>query len=180
MIIVMGLPGAGKTTVLEKVKTEKKNWTFLNWGDLMFDVERETGWVKQRDEMRKLPVEKQLKAQEMAAKKLSEMANNRIVIDTHCSILTPTGYLPGLPFRILKMIPVTHLVLVTADVKEVEQRRKNDPTRVRDTDDIGLHDQMNKAYLASYSAFTGANAVIIYNNTGKLDDAVKKLAGILA
>ena len=70
-------------------------------------------------------------------------------------------------------------VYVTADVKAIAARRQNDPTRDRDVDDIALHDEMNKAYLAAYSAFMGSPAVIIFNNQGKLEEAVAKLQALL-
>jgi adenylate kinase len=54
----------------------------------------------------------------------------------------------------------------------------NDPTRVRDSDDVAEHDSINRAYLAAYSAFTGAPAVIIYNKQGKVEEAVAKLEKI--
>ncbi len=175
MIIVMGLPGAGKTTVLKSLNTDYK---ILNYGDLMLEVEKEHFNVKDRDDMRKLPIEKQKKAQKMVYEKLSKEAG-KTILDTHCSISTPTGFLPGLPFEYLKMLKVDAVVLVTADPKEVAARRATDPTRKRDDDDIFLHDSLNRSYLAAYSAFTGAPATIIMNRQGKLEEAVAKLQAIL-
>ena len=70
-------------------------------------------------------------------------------------------------------------VYVTADVKAIAARRQNDPSRARDADDIELHDQMNRAYLAAYSAFMGSPALIIFNEQGKLEQAVAKLQALL-
>ncbi len=104
---------------------------------------------------------------------------HKTILDTHCSISTPSGYYPGVPFEFLKLWKVDVLVYITADAPELEARRKNDPTRVRDNDDIALHDQMNKSYLAAYSAFSGAPAVIIYNRNGKLEESVAKFQALL-
>ncbi|MFH1520651.1 MAG: adenylate kinase [Candidatus Micrarchaeota archaeon] len=175
MIIVMGLPGAGKTTVLKGLKTD---YTILNYGDLMLEIEKEHFGVKDRDDMRKLSIEKQKQAQKMVYEKLSK-ENGKIILDTHCSINTPNGFFPGLPFDYLKMLKVDAIVLVTADPKEVAARRASDPTRKRDADDIFLHDSLNRSYLAAYSAFTGAPAVVIFNNQGKLEEAVAKLQSLL-
>jgi adenylate kinase len=127
--------------------------------------------------MRKLPIAKQHEVQKLVAKKLSG-EKGKVILDTHCSISTPGGYYPGLPFDFLKNIKVDSLVLITADPKEIEARRATDPTRKRDSDDISLHDAMNKSFLAAYSAFTGAPAVIIYNRQGKLEEAVAALQKI--
>ena len=175
MIIAMGLPGAGKTTVLKSLKTD---YEIHNFGDLMFEIEKEKFGIKDRDEMRKIPIGKQKEVQKLVYEKLSKMGD-KVILDTHCSVSTPKGFFPGVPFEYLKMLKVDALVLITADVDEVEKRRADDPTRKRDADDIGLHDQMNKAYLASYSAFTGAPAVVIINRQGKLEDAVEKFQNIL-
>lgn len=175
MIIAMGLPGAGKTTVLKKAQSD---YRILNYGDLMFEIEKEKFGIEHRDEMRKIPIEKQKEVQKLVAERLSQ-ESGKVVLDTHCAVSTPNGFYPGLPFELLEKLKVDALVLITAGVEEVEKRRANDPSRKRDEDDIGLHDQMNKAYLAAYSAFTGAPARIIYNRQGKLDDSVKQLEAIL-
>jgi adenylate kinase len=175
MIIAMGVPGAGKTTVLKALKTDYK---IVNYGDIMLEIEKKEFGIKDRDEMRKLPIEKQKLAQKLVAQALSKM-EGKIILDTHCSVATPSGFYPGLPFEFLKLWKVEALVYVTADINEIAKRRTNDPTRIRDVDDIALHDQMNKSYLAAYSAFTGAPAVVVFNNQGKLEEAVAKLQSLL-
>ena len=175
MIIAMGVPGAGKTSVLKGLKTD---YRIVNYGDLMLEIEKKEYGIKDRDEMRKLPIEKQKHAQMLVAKALAKMPD-KTILDTHCSIATPKGYYPGVPFEFLKLWKVDMLVYVTADVKEIIARRQNDPTRIRDTDDIALHDELNKSFLAAYSAFSGAPAVVIYNNQGKLEQAVAKFQALL-
>lgn len=175
MIIVMGLPGAGKTTVLKGLKTDYK---IKNMGDLMFEVEKEKYGIKNRDEMRTIPVEKQKEVQKEVYENLST-ESGKFILDTHCSVNTPQGYYPGLPFEYLRLLKVDALVLITAIPEEVAARRANDSTRKRDSDDIALHDQMNKSFLAAYSAFTGAPAVVIVNKQGKVEEAVAKLQSVL-
>ncbi len=175
MIIVMGVPGAGKTSVLQGLKTDYK---VVNYGDLMLEIEKKEFGIKDRDEMRKLPIAKQQRAQKLAAEELARMPE-KTILDTHCSIATPQGYYPGLPFRFLKLWKVDAFAYVTADVKAIAARRQNDPSRTRDVDDIELHDRMNIAYLAAYSAFMGSPAVIIFNEQGKLEQAVAKLQALL-
>lgn len=175
MIIVMGLPGAGKTTVLKGLKTDYK---IQNYGDLMFEIEKEKFGIKDRDEMRKLSFEKQKEVQKLVYERLSK-EKGKFVLDTHCSVSTPNGFLPGVPYQFLKTLKVDALVLITADIKEIEQRRANDPTRKRDSDNVALHDQMNRSYLAAYSTLTGAPALVIINKQGKAEEAVAKLQKLL-
>ncbi len=171
----MGVPGAGKTTVLKGLKS---GYSVVNYGDLMLEIEKREFGIKDRDEMRRLPIEKQKLAQKLVAEALAKM-EGQVILDTHCSVSTPSGYYPGLPFEFLRMWKVEALVYVTATVQELKARRENDPTRKRDVDDIALHDEMNKAFLAAYSAFSGAPAVIIYNHNGKLDEAVARFESLL-
>ena len=110
--------------------------------------------------------------------KLAQM-EGKVILDTHCSVSTPRGFFPGVPLDYLRMLKVEALVLITADVAEVAKRRSEDETRKRDVDDIGLHDSMNRSYLATYSAATGAPAVVIFNRQGKLEEAVAQLQNVL-
>ncbi len=175
MIIALGVPGAGKTTVL---KSLKGGYQIVNYGDLMLEIEKKEFNIRDRDEMRKLPIEKQKLAQRLVADCLAKM-HGKVILDTHCSVATPSGYYPGLPFEFLKLWKVEALVYVTADVEELKSRRENDPTRKRDVDDISLHDSLNRSYLAAYSAFSGAPAVVIYNHNNRLEEAVAKFQALL-
>ena len=48
----------------------------------------------------------------MAAKRIAEMKDNIVIIDTHIFINTIEGYYPGLPMRLLDIIKPTHIVMV--------------------------------------------------------------------
>ncbi len=174
MIIVMGLPGAGKTTILKNLNCKLP---VVSYGTLMFEVAKERWNLSNRDELRKMPLPQQKEAQKLAYEKLAKMG--KIILDTHCSINTPNGYLPGLPFENLSKLSVDALVLITADLEEIKERRSRDSSRVRDNDDVAMHAEMNRAYLATYSAITGAPAFIIKNNDGLLDNSIAQLKGLI-
>ena len=46
MIIAMGVPGAGKTTVLKAALTNNKIYTLVNYGDLMLEIEKKEFGIK--------------------------------------------------------------------------------------------------------------------------------------
>ncbi len=178
MIIVMGLPGAGKSTVLKGIEGEVKQ---VNYGTLMFGIAKEKFGVTERDAMRKLPLESQKEVQAAVAEKLSN-ENGKVVLDTHCSVKTAKGYLPGLPFELLSRLKVEGVVLITANPQEVFERRSKDASRVRDEEtleDVQEHDSMNRALLAAYAAHRGCPAKIIYNAQGKAGEATAQLQKIL-
>ncbi len=177
MIIVMGVPGAGKTTVLQGLK---ENVRVINYGTLMFDIAKERYGVSNRDEIRKLSVEKQRTVQKEVAETLSH-EKGMVVLDTHCSVKTPKGYLPGLPFDLLAKLDVDALVLVTAKPEDIFRRRENDPTRIRKEtlEELKEHDAINKALLAVYAAHRGCPAKIIYNMEGESEKASAELQKII-
>ncbi len=180
MIIVMGLPGAGKSTVLQVA--QEQGWTVINYGDLMMEIAREKHGVENRDSLRKLHAEKQKLIQKEVGEKLAKETRANVILDTHCSINTPGGYLPGLPYSFLSRWKVERLVLVTAPTKDVLGRRSKDKSRVRDeqtAESLQEHEQMNRSYLAAYSVLTGAPAVIINNADGKLKETQARFRSLL-
>ena len=179
MIIVMGLPGVGKSTVLSAAAAT--DYKIVNYGTLMFGIAKEKFGIAERDDLRKLDHEKQKVVQAEVGDALSKM-EGRIILDTHCSISTPNGYLVGLPDSRLEKLKVKRLVYITAPVSEVMARRGSDPSRVRDAESeksLQAHDNYNRELLLHYSKKTGASAEIIYNRQGKLQEAQEKLLSLL-
>jgi len=180
MIIVMGLPGAGKSTVL--AAAAKTDYKLVNYGDLMFEIASKEKIISHRDELRKLDPSQQKRVQAAVGKALAAM-KGKVLLDTHCSISTKKGYLPGLPYSLLSGLHVEYLVLISAPIEEILGRRKSDATRVRDAEppeSLAEHDSMNRSFLAAYSCLTGAPAAIILNRNGGLEAAQQKLLSILS
>jgi adenylate kinase len=183
----VGIPGVGKTTVITRaaeilLSQKHKKVTIVTYGTLMFDEAQKMG-VKNRDEMRRLPVEQQKRLQESAAKRIAEMNDDVVIVDTHLFISTGEGYYPGLPMRLLTIMNPTNLVMVAADPQEIADRRKNDPTRLRDEaapQAIKNDLDISKMMLASCSILTGAPFAIVLNDNGKVDEAAAGIAKILA
>ncbi|MEW5840466.1 MAG: AAA family ATPase, partial [Thermoproteota archaeon] len=134
--IIVGIPGVGKTTVItraaELLSTERQLKTaIVTYGTLMFEEAQQKLGVKNRDEMRRLPVDQQGGLQEMAARRIAEMRDGIVIVDTHLFISTREGYYPGLPMRLATLMNPTNLIMVTARPEEIAERRKNDPSRQR-------------------------------------------------
>ncbi len=180
LVVVTGLPGAGSSTVIKKAQELKKEgvaFTPLNYGDVMFEAAREEGFVEKRDELRKLPGEKQREIQMLACNKISKMRKSmNLLIDTHCTIKTPSGYLPGLPEYVLRELKPDLFVLIEANPAEIFERRQRDKTRERDVEDekgIEEHQFMNRAMSMAYACLTGASVKIIENHDGELGKAAE-------
>jgi adenylate kinase len=179
IIVVTGIPGVGKTTVMKKA-AEGMDINFVTFGTVMIEIAQEMKLVKDRDEIRKLTLEQQKKLQIKTAEKIAKMKN--VILDTHCTIKTPKGYMPGLPEWVVKKINPIAIVLVEADPEEIYNRRANDKTRNRDPDtkeQINEHQMINRAAAMAYAALTGSTVKIVFNHDNAIDEAVKQATPVL-
>jgi len=95
-VIIGGIPGVGKTTVLNVLI--KSGILVENYGDVMLKEAVRMNYVKNRDDLRKLPIDIQKNIQKKASEYLSGLSS--VVIDTHFSIQTP-----GVSFRFTTRCP---------------------------------------------------------------------------
>jgi len=179
VVVVTGVPGVGKTTVMKEA-AEGIDIKFVTFGTVMTDIAIEMSLVQDRDEMRKLTLEQQKELQIKTAEKVAKMDN--VIVDTHATIKTPKGYMPGLPEWVIKKLNPTAIVVVEADPEEIYNRRSKDITRNRDSDSkekIAEHQQMNRAAAMAYATLSGATVKIVFNHDNTLEDAVKNAAPVL-
>jgi adenylate kinase len=182
VVVIAGIPGSGSTTVLNKA-LESLDYVNVNYGDIMTKIAQEDGIVEDRDSLRKLSPEVQKDIQKNAAKSIREMAAvNNIIVDTHCTIKTPAGFLPGLPKHVLDELQPDMFILIEADGEEILMRRLSDKSRTRDMEklsDINLHQEMNRAVSMAYAALTGATVKIIKNHDNRLEEPVGEMINTL-
>lgn len=190
--IVTGIPGVGKTTVLSKVSEilREKNipHKIVNYGDYMLNTAIKNGYVNNRDEIRKLSVDKQKELQTLAARKivedLSDLGKNGLgFVDTHAVIRTPSGYLPGLPKYVIEVLSPNVIFLLESDPKIILDRQKRDNSRVRaDYSDVNIINEVLS--FARYSAMAsavlvGASVKIVINQEGDPSVAAREIISSL-
>jgi adenylate kinase len=176
-IIVVGIPGVGKTTIINKIveiiKDRNKSVNVTNFGTIMLEVAKENG-LDNRDELRKLPISEQRKLQKITAEKLSKIDDDFIIIDTHAFIKTPGGYNPGLPYYVLQIIEPSLFISITAKTEEIYNRRMKDETRNRDKVSIATIKKeldIQSAMMSACSVLSGSPLKPILNTEGKLEEA---------
>lgn len=184
-VIIVGIPGVGKSSVIslaiEQLKQKGKNATIAVFGTVMLEEAHKMG-VKNRDELRKMSLGKQRDLQEKAAKRISEIEDSIVIIDTHLFIKTIEGYYPGLPMYLLDIIKPTHFVMVIAEPGEIVNRRKSDKSRVRDivaVEDIQDELDILRVMIASSSILTGSPFIAIVNNDNEIEQAVSSMVKVL-
>jgi adenylate kinase len=185
-VVVVGVPGVGKTTVItqaaERLNQLGSNTQVMVFGSLMLDEAKKMG-IRDRDEMRKLSVTTQRQLQEMAAKRISAVRIDNLIIDTHLFINTSEGRYPGMPRNLLDILSPTHLVLISADPEEIFARRMQDETRNRDLISIdSIKNDLDVATImvATSSVLTGAPFKLIFNHRDRLQDAVNELIVVMS
>ena len=186
-VIIGGIPGVGKTSVISsavKSLNEKgQNAKVVVFGTEMFEEAKTTVGIKNRDELRKLSVKDQRRLQDMTARRIAEMQDSIVIVDTHIFVRTGEGYYyPGLPMRLLEIIKPTSFVIIVADATEIVNRRKRDTTRARDdisTEQVQYEIDISKLMVATCSVLTGAPFIIIANNDNKMDKAAFGLTKVL-
>lgn len=189
MIIVMGLPGVGKTTVLKNLMQLNKKVSILNYGDLVFSFAKQKFKVSNRDRINLLPEEKHKELQRLAIKEI-ELINNKesrigkiLILDTHAALKKPTGFMPGLSYELLSKIPIEVFIFIDAPTKEILARRERDVDRKRPTfvaDDINSLREASLSMLNVYSAAIGKPYYVLINKEGKVDETVKELNRIIS
>ncbi|MFQ5496371.1 MAG: adenylate kinase [Nitrosopumilus sp.] len=180
-IILVGIPGVGKTTILTKMveilKDHQKTVNVVSFGSMMFEVAKDNG-LKDRDELRKLPVEEQKKLQQLTAEKIVACKEQVVIVDTHAFINSPEGYYPGLPENVLKIINPTNFVSVLAKPEEIYNRRMTDTTRNRDKINlININKELDiqSAMISACTIITGSPVKHIFNSEGKIDETIDKI-----
>jgi len=180
-IVMVGIPGVGKTTLLSKmvevIKKHDKSVLVISFGTLMFEVAKKNG-LKDRDELRNLPVTEQQELQKLAAEKIAAQTEQVIIIDTHAFINSPGGYYPGLPENVLKIIKPTNFVSVSAKPEEIYNRRMKDDTRNRDkitVTNIKKELDIQAGMISACSIITGSPVKHVLNREGKIDETTEKI-----
>jgi len=186
IIIVTGVPGAGKSTVLLEAwkQVEKElNYALVSFGTEMLNLCREAGLVTSRDEMRNLAAGVQEDMQWRTTGRIADRSEN-VLLDTHCTIKTGSGsYLPGFTPRMLERMTPSAIILVDAHEAEIRGRRRLDKFRplrfIESAEDILEHKLINRAYAAAFSARSGCLLRIIQNNTGEFERAVEEFVSTI-
>ena len=184
-VIIVGIPGVGKSTIISNATTELQNIgtsvTTVVFGSVMFEEAKKLG-ITHRDQMRKLSIDVQQKLQNMAADLISGRRESIVVVDTHLFIKTSSGYYPGLPMNLILKLNPDRLILVSANSEEILRRRKDDNTRTRDMisdDEIKRDIEVSLSMISSLSILTGAPFEIIHNNENMIDSATAQMVELL-
>lgn len=185
ILIVVGVPGVGKTTVIKKVEALLNKFGDKNsvvvFGTIMLSEAKKMG-ISDRDDIRKLNVNEQKELQNKASDYIRTIKDELIIVDTHLFIRTPSGFLPGIPENVIKKLKPTNLVLITASPEEILERRATDNSRDRDKisiEDIKRELDLARSMISTISVLSSAPFEIVSNRSNMLESASNRILEIL-
>lgn len=185
-VIIVGIPGVGKTTVVSKVvellKEKKISVSVFIFGTVMFEEAKKTKGIQNRDDLRKLSVREQKELQSMAATKIAAITDEAVIVDTHAFISTNEGFYPGLPHNVLEILMPDSFIMISARPEEIYNRRMKDTTRSRDIvsiDAIKKELDVTSAMLSTCSILSGSPIKMILNTEGKTDETAKGIVSAM-
>lgn len=177
VVFVAGSPGAGKTTIIQRVAANK-GYKVVNVGGLMTKIAVKKDYVKDRDQIRYLDRKRFEELQVLAFKEVSKM-NGNIILDTHATIEQNGRYLPGISIGHTKHLGgLAALVYIDALTNDITKRRKGDSTRRRENEKRELIDVqrlMNVSLLSACSSYLNLPFYVIFNEQGKLNRSVQSM-----
>lgn len=170
-IVLVGVPGAGKSSILQEVVRQMPHIKVVNYGDKMLQEATSEGIT--RDELRKMPFKEQQQIGIKAARKIRELDSDEVVIiDTHALVRTKTGYCPGLPLEVLQLLSPIAYAMVECLPHLILERREKDPQRVRDdetADELLKHQELSRSFLTACCMQTGSLLCCINNDHPSID-----------
>jgi len=185
--IVAGIPGVGKTTVLQELDSvaEEKRvpLKIINFGNIMNELFKKSGKTIHRDHMRRQDIELQSRIQQQAARLISRTTgNSAVVVDTHMFVKTTDGIWPGTPRKVLEALDPNIIVLIEADPEEIARRRATDTTRYRDgggVDDAKADLEWSRYMASANAVFAGVPIQIVHNRDGQQRQTALDLLDII-
>ncbi|MFI5343332.1 MAG: adenylate kinase [Chlamydiales bacterium] len=180
-IILVGIPGVGKSSILQEVVRQIPTVLVINYGDTMLEEASSEGIT--RDLLRKMPLKEQQQIGIKAARKIVQQETDGIVIiDTHALIRTNTGFFPGLPLDVLEILSPIAYALVECSPQIILERRGQDSSRMRDDEtkeELQAHQDLTRSFLTACCMHTGSILCCIQNNKYLINENASPLIRLI-
>jgi len=182
IFLVLGTPGAGKTTVLKGIGGIE----VFNIGTEMLNAHSRKLKVTNRDLLKRKVISNYIDTVQIRHGILNGLIkkNGVITIDTHASVKSGNGYIPGMSLDDLKALrgSIRAIIYIDADTKDIMNRRKSDKTRNREGDtaeDLNQHREINIAFTTSYSLHLETPIYIVKNKGNALKKTQAEVSRII-
>ncbi|MGC8538403.1 MAG: AAA family ATPase [Candidatus Micrarchaeia archaeon] len=172
VVIVVGTPGAGKTSIVSALS---KDYKVVNIGTEMLKATE--GKVADRDKLRTLPFEDIRYYRAKALVNIDHMPGN-IIFDTHIAVKSGNRFVPGFSAEEIKELKnLKSIIYIDATPEEIRMRRERDQSRRRDMDtpeEIAEQRDISINFISTYAAYFGIPIYILKNKENKLDESISE------
>lgn len=128
VVIIFGLPGVGKTTLINEVLKNRNDFVRLSGGSLINEELSE----EERDILRKQTSDQILSNQEILLynykKKREALGNKHIIFDGHCVIKSENS-LTVIPYEVIQRLNPDIIIFLDENSETITERRSRDDKR---------------------------------------------------
>ncbi len=148
----LGVAGVGKSYLIDKARDEITgiNVGYVNIGDEMYAALLSKYPRLERDEIRNLSVKEQDETRAHVMEDIARMSMRQLtIIDTHATIETPDGYMPGMTPEMFRQLLPCGIILIEDSEEAIQARRVKDNEsgkryRNPDPENIRRHQRINR------------------------------------
>jgi adenylate kinase len=179
VILVFGLPGAGKSTLINNLISTRPEYIRLSGGSLISGDISEA----ERDKLRKLGADEVLKNQELLVINFQKaLQNNRektVIFDGHCMIKNADSLIE-IPLDIIRRLTPSLIVFINPSAALIHSRRTNDPNRPdREIETIENIDALKTRQINICQQYSGQLGIPLYIFDGSnIDDFEKVISSV--
>lgn len=180
-IVLVGIPGSGKSSIIRETLLHVPALAVVNYGDKMLEEAASEGIT--RDMLRKMSFREQQQIGIEAAKTIMQETIGEIaLIDTHALIRTPIGFVPGLPHEVLQILSPSACAWIECLPSLILQRRAGDSARKRDVEteeELALHQDLTRSFMTACCMASGSLLCRIPNNSLAISENARPLVRLI-
>lgn len=121
IVLVTGVPGAGKSTLSSAVAVARAGVAVLEVGQRMGEIAGSMGLIPGYSELPSLPAMIRSQLQAAAISSVPSSDASIVLVVGHLQVLGPEGWLPGFPAGVLEALGLAKILLVEAESRIDDQ-----------------------------------------------------------
>jgi adenylate kinase len=183
-IMVTGVPGVGKSSVVSHPRIPAFGLSVRNFGAVMYNIAKAASILSSPPELEAIDLNVRVGLQAKAAEEIDREANSvPVLIDGHLLVDTSRGFVPGLPIECVQKLKLDAIVVLSATADEVLQRRRTNSSKYamfrNDVERVDLHQKALLEASLYYAVLSQASFEVLRNPDGKLDQCVDDFQRVL-
>ena len=181
--VISGVTGVGLSSVCRETRRRLSDeYTLINFGDSMLEQAATAGITTDRDELSSLSHRDIRRLQRRAGEYVADMAEDkRILLATHLTVKTETGFIDGLPDDVLNEVSPERFVVVEAAPETIIERREHSDRSVELPSPRAIEFEQHLGRTAAFEYARELNAPVQFvENENDVEEAAEAVTGLLS